>query len=136
MASIWTMGELLVEIMRPQAGMGLREPDAFLGPYPSGAPAIFIDTVARLGHPAGMIGGVGEDDFGRCVVERLRAHAPHAKLLLARSVTHDRAEIIRQIDALAESCCQYAETDLLHQLRELVPEFVEEPGSEKVLRAD
>ena len=61
---------------------------------------------------------------------------PHAKLLLARSVTHDREEVIRQIDALAEGCRQYAETDLLHQLRELVPEFVEESVSETVVRAD
>jgi sugar/nucleoside kinase (ribokinase family) len=73
------MGELLVEIMRPEPGMGLRDPGAFLGPYPSGAPAIFIDTVARLGHPAGMIGGVGEDDFGRCVVDRLRADGVHCE---------------------------------------------------------
>lgn len=79
MASIWTMGELLVEIMRPQPGMGLQDPGVFLGPYPSGAPAIFIDAVARLGHPAGMIGGVGEDDFGRCVLERLRADGVHCE---------------------------------------------------------
>jgi len=73
MAGIWTMGELLVEIMRPKAGMPLYEPGEFLGPFPSGAPAIFIDTVARLGHTAGIIGGVGDDDFGRCVVDRLKA---------------------------------------------------------------
>lgn len=71
MSSIWTMGEILVEIMRPRAGMELGERGEFLGPFPSGAPAIFIDTIARLGHPAGIIGGVGEDDFGRCVLERL-----------------------------------------------------------------
>jgi len=68
---IWTMGELLVEIMRPQVGMSLNMKGEFLGPFPSGAPAIFIDTVARLGHPAGIIGGVAEDDFGRCVLDRL-----------------------------------------------------------------
>jgi len=69
---IWTMGELLVEIMRPRAGMQLDEPGEFLGPFPSGAPAIFIDTAARLGHSAGIIGGVAADDFGDCVIERLR----------------------------------------------------------------
>lgn len=79
MASIWTMGEVLVEIMRPKADMGLYAPGTWLGPYPSGAPAIFIDTVARLGHPAGMIGGVGADDFGRCVVDRLRADGVHCE---------------------------------------------------------
>lgn len=71
MASIWTMGEILVEVMRPRADMPLDQAGEFLGPFPSGAPAIFIDTVARLGHAAGIIGGVGEDDFGACVLRRL-----------------------------------------------------------------
>jgi tagatose kinase len=71
MVEIWTMGELLVEVMRPRADMSLRTAGEFLGPYPSGAPAIFIDTVARLGHGAGMIGAVGNDDFGRCLRDRL-----------------------------------------------------------------
>jgi sugar/nucleoside kinase (ribokinase family) len=71
MAEVWTMGEILVEIMRPEAGIGLDVPGVFKGPYPSGAPAIFIDTIARLGHTAGIIGGVGADDFGTCVTNRL-----------------------------------------------------------------
>jgi len=68
---IWTMGEILVEIMRPKPDMPLGKTDTFLGPYPSGAPAIFIDTAARLGHKAGIIGGVGNDAFGQSVTERL-----------------------------------------------------------------
>lgn len=72
MAEIWTMGEMLVEIMRPRTEIPLYQAGEFLGPYPSGAPAIFIDTVARLGHTAGIIGGVSEDDFGRCLLERLQ----------------------------------------------------------------
>lgn len=71
MTEIWTMGEMLVEIMRPRAGLPLHEPGEFLGPFPSGAPAIFIDTAARLGHSAGIISGVADDDFGRCLLERL-----------------------------------------------------------------
>jgi len=67
------MGEILVEIMRPHPGMHLYEAGEFLGPYPSGAPAIFIDTVARLDLDAGIIGGVGADDFGRCALDRLQA---------------------------------------------------------------
>jgi tagatose kinase len=73
MCEIWTMGEILVEIMRPKPGMQLYEKGEFVGPLPSGAPAIFIDTVARLGHSAGIIGGVGKDDFGKCVLERLQS---------------------------------------------------------------
>ena len=72
MAEILTMGELIVEIMRPKEDMPLDMAGTFLGPFPSGAPAIFIDTAARLGHSAAIIGGVGDDDFGRCLVNRLK----------------------------------------------------------------
>ena len=65
------MGEMLVEIMRPRPNLPLYESGEFLGPFPSGAPAIFIDTAARLGHSAGIISGVGDDDFGRCLLDRL-----------------------------------------------------------------
>ena len=71
-AEVWAMGELLAEIMRPRPGMGLGETGPFLGPFPSGAPGIFIDTVARLGHTAAISSGVGDDDFGACILERLR----------------------------------------------------------------
>ncbi len=71
-AAIVTLGEILVEIMAETRGEGFGAPLALVGPYPSGAPAIFIDQVARLGHPAGIISCVGDDDFGRLNVERLR----------------------------------------------------------------
>lgn len=71
MNSIWTMGEMIVEIMRPDENMKLDEPGVLLGPFPSGAPAIFIDVAAKLGKPAGIIGGVGKDDFGKCLLDRL-----------------------------------------------------------------
>jgi len=71
MGEIWTMGELLVEVMRDKPDIGFSACDTFLGPFPSGAPAIFIDTAARLGHKGGIIGAVGEDDFGACLRTRL-----------------------------------------------------------------
>jgi len=71
MAAIWTMGELLCEVMRDKIDAPLDKPGVFQGPFPSGAPAIFIDTVARLGHKCGIVGGVGDDDFGKCIIERL-----------------------------------------------------------------
>jgi sugar/nucleoside kinase (ribokinase family) len=73
MAEIWTMGELLVEIMRPRADMPFERTNKFLGPFPSGAPAICIDTAARLGKKAGIIGGVGDDGFGKNLIKRLEA---------------------------------------------------------------
>lgn len=71
MNEIMTMGEIIVEIMRGDVDQPLNTAGIFKGPYPSGAPAIFIDTVARLGHKAAIVGGVGQDDFGECLVERL-----------------------------------------------------------------
>jgi sugar/nucleoside kinase (ribokinase family) len=72
MKKIITIGEILVEIMATEVGDGFLEPISLVGPFPSGAPAIFIDQAAKLGHPCGMIGCVGDDDFGRLNVERLR----------------------------------------------------------------
>jgi tagatose kinase len=70
---ILTMGEILVEIMATERGQSFRKPGTLIGPYASGAPAIFIDQVARLGSRCAMIGCVGDDDFGTLNVERLRS---------------------------------------------------------------
>ncbi|WP_019566491.1 MULTISPECIES: tagatose kinase [Agrobacterium] len=67
-----TAGEILVEIMATTVGDGFLEPQTLIGPFPSGAPAIFIDQVARCGGSAGIIAAVGDDDFGRLNIERLR----------------------------------------------------------------
>jgi tagatose kinase len=72
MKSILTIGEILVEIMATEPGDGFLEPIKLVGPFPSGAPAIFIDQAARFGQPAAMIGCVGDDDFGRVNLNRLR----------------------------------------------------------------
>lgn len=72
MPEIVTMGELLCEIMRPRENMELYETGEFRGPFPSGAPGIFISTAARLGCSAAIIAGVGKDDFGKNVLERLK----------------------------------------------------------------
>jgi sugar/nucleoside kinase (ribokinase family) len=68
-----TIGEILVEIMADIRGNGFLEPIALTGPYPSGAPAIFIDQCARMGGAAGIVASVGNDDFGQLNIERLRA---------------------------------------------------------------
>lgn len=72
MAEIITMGELLVEIMRPHEDIPLYDSDYFRGPFPSGAPGIFISTAARLGHSTAIISGVGDDDFGVNIMRRLK----------------------------------------------------------------
>jgi sugar/nucleoside kinase (ribokinase family) len=68
---IIVIGEILVEIMADAPGEGFLEPLALTGPFPSGAPAIFIDQAARIGQPCAILSTVGDDDFGRLNLARL-----------------------------------------------------------------
>ncbi len=70
---VLSMGNMLVEIMRPQLDAPLDQPGAFEGPFPSGDTVIYIGQVARLGLPAAYIGAVGADEFGDCLLRRLNA---------------------------------------------------------------
>lgn len=73
MPEVVIMGEMLAEIMRESENVGLNQVGGvFRGPYPSGAPAICCDVIARLGHETAMISGVGKDDFGNVLLERLK----------------------------------------------------------------
>ncbi|MGQ9746635.1 MAG: carbohydrate kinase family protein [Candidatus Caldatribacteriaceae bacterium] len=66
------LGELLVEIMRDKVDVPLGVPGTFVGPFPSGAPAIFADCLARLGEKVFFVGAVGNDDFGTLIVDRMK----------------------------------------------------------------
>src|SRR3984893_172130 len=76
-----SLGELLVEVMRKCVDADSNLPGEFAGPFPSGAPAIFAAAVARLGVPSGCIGVVGADDFGECVLDRLRSDGVDTSLV-------------------------------------------------------
>ena len=52
-AGIVCIGGTVAEIVAEGRGAGFRQPVRLQGPYPSGAPAILIDQVARLGHYPG-----------------------------------------------------------------------------------
>jgi sugar/nucleoside kinase (ribokinase family) len=69
---VLSLGEILVEVMRSRRDVPHYVVGEYIGPYPSGAPAIFIDACARLGLKSGFIGVVGDDDFGKLLIERLR----------------------------------------------------------------
>jgi len=71
-SDVIALGEILVEIMRTKKDVPHTQVGEYSGPYPSGAPAIFIDAVARLGVKCGFIGVVGDDDFGRLLIDRLK----------------------------------------------------------------
>lgn len=71
---IITVGELLVEFVSHRKNCALSSISDFSGPYPSGAPAIFIDQAARLGANAAIWGGVGADGFGSSLLDRLNCN--------------------------------------------------------------
>lgn len=71
MAEIVTVGEIIVEMVATERDQPLDAPGLFAGPYPSGAPAIFIDQAARMGRSAAIVGCVGQDGFADCVLTRL-----------------------------------------------------------------
>ena len=65
-------GEILVEFVSHRRNCGLEHVTHYSGPYPSGAPAIFLDQAARMGTRTEMIAGIGTDGFGRSVLARLK----------------------------------------------------------------
>ncbi len=71
MANIVTIGEILVEVMATEIGQAFDETGIYKGPFPSGAPAIFIDQAARCGSSAMIISVVGNDGFGSLNMHRL-----------------------------------------------------------------
>lgn len=68
---IFSLGELLVEIFRKGTGVSFDVSGEFLGPYPSGAPAIFAHAMSCLGYPTGFFATIGKDDFGKCLLDRM-----------------------------------------------------------------
>ena len=71
------IGELLVEIMRTEVDIPHEKiGETYKGPFPSGAPANFIDSAARMGKQfnisTGFIGVIGNDEFGNLIVNKLK----------------------------------------------------------------
>lgn len=81
MKEVITLGEILVEIMAKKTNQLFIEAGEFLGPYPSGAPAIFINQVAKMKVPASIIGSVGDDDFGKVCLKRLIDNGVNTSLI-------------------------------------------------------
>lgn len=73
MTDIVTFGEVLAEFMATRLNQSLAEPGELAGPYPGGAPAIFIDQAAKLDSPSAFVSAVGQDAFGRMLTRRLQA---------------------------------------------------------------
>lgn len=82
---ILTIGEVLVEFVKKIKDSPHYEKGEYVGPFPSGAPAIFVDTGARLGLETGIIGGIGDDEFGKVIKDRLERDKVNTRRLLVFS---------------------------------------------------
>ncbi|MDE3175403.1 MAG: sugar kinase [Pseudomonadota bacterium] len=80
-ARVGCIGELLVEFVCTSRNGRHRRPGAYLGPYPSGAPGIFIDQAAQVGGRCVFVGAVGDDAFGEVTLERLVQHGVAPQLI-------------------------------------------------------
>ena len=70
-AKIACIGDLLVEFVCADRNGHHARTGIYTGPYPSGAAGIFIDQAARSGGDCIFVGAVGDDPFGRVVLDRL-----------------------------------------------------------------
>ena len=72
---IASIGELLVEFVCTEKDGRNLKPASYVGPFPSGAPGIFIDQAARIaadfGGRAVFAGAIGDDAFGTVLLQRL-----------------------------------------------------------------
>jgi sugar/nucleoside kinase (ribokinase family) len=68
---ILAVGEVLMELRRVESDGAVAVPGTWQGPFCSGAPAIFASVAARLGAHVALAGSVGDDAFGRFLLERL-----------------------------------------------------------------
>jgi sugar/nucleoside kinase (ribokinase family) len=78
---IGSVGELLVEFVCTAKDSHHLTPAPYSGPYPSGAPGIFIDQAARIAGRAIFAGAIGDDAFGRVILDRLRAAGVDDRLI-------------------------------------------------------
>lgn len=77
------LGEMLIDMFPAETGRRLAEVSAFL-PKPGGAPANVAVAAARLGAESAFIGKVGDDAFGRFLIETLaREHVVTRGMRLA-----------------------------------------------------
>src|SRR5688500_10828176 len=83
------IGEALVEMVRTELDLPHDQLGSYEGPFPSGAPAIFASSAARLGRAHGLtvgfMGAVGRDAFGDAFREKLRSDGLDAQWLLQQA---------------------------------------------------
>ncbi|KAJ4952957.1 hypothetical protein NE237_029789 [Protea cynaroides] len=75
--NVVSFGEMLIDFVPDIAGVSLAESRAFLK-APGGAPANVACAVTKLGGSSAFVGKVGDDEFGRMLVEILKKNGVNA----------------------------------------------------------
>jgi sugar/nucleoside kinase (ribokinase family) len=81
--TVLCLGEVLVDFIADTPGSLLTVPG--FRKYPGGAPANVAVGVARLGVSCGFIGKVGDDQFGRFLVDTLQSNGVNTQNLVSTS---------------------------------------------------
>lgn len=115
---IITLGESLIDLFPAEIGRRLVEVSAFF-PSPGGAPPNTAVAAARLGARTAFIGKVGDDPFGRYLVESLAAEGVDTRGVRFDDYARTTLAIIAMVD-------------------ENTPEFMfyRHPGADTRLRSD
>lgn len=82
-----SLGEVLVEIMRPERDLHLSQQGSFQGPFASGAPLIFACAAARLGAELRFYGVTGQDAFAQTCQTHLNKCGVPTQLRVAPGYT-------------------------------------------------
>lgn len=115
MLELLSVGGLIVEIMRPEKGMPFEDIHPFIGPFPSGASAITINTAARLGMKTGIIGITGNDVFGKVAFSRMFSDKVDlSHMLILDGLTTGVAFVMYNEDGSRKFhyCIDYSKVDL------------------------
>ncbi|GKV35168.1 hypothetical protein SLEP1_g43472 [Rubroshorea leprosula] len=75
---IVSFGEMLIDFVPDVAGVSLAESTGFLK-APGGAPANVACAITRLGGSSAFIGKVGDDEFGRMLVDILKQNGVNSE---------------------------------------------------------
>jgi len=112
------LGEILIDMIPDKKGVSWREISSF-SPVPGGAPANVCIGLARLGVKAGFIGKVGDDPFGRMLVDTLQRNGVDTSQVKFDSIIRTTLAFV--------SINERGENDFI---------FYRNPGADMVLRSE
>src|SRR5690625_3421106 len=102
------IGELLIDMFSTDVDVSLKDAENFKRKA-GGAPANVAATVANLGGKASMIGKVGNDAFGKFLIETLKQYKVDPELFMVSAQVH---VFLKQSDFMAfriskqAKCCE------------------------------